>query len=176
MATSPKTTPRPPAITKKDLLSELEGPLGQLADGLATVVLSALEGKSSSTSPGKKGLSTAGTAADAYKDFVPETDFRSNYSELVKAIWADPSLEGQIMGNPRLLRDYGFSQIPKKVQFAVAVGLPTPAGFSSMQDELEQGASGTVTIFIPPIPSLDDSLTTKDTTVCCSCCPCCCCT
>jgi len=150
--------------------------LGQLADGLATVVLSALQGKSISTSPGKKALSTVGTAADAYKDFVPETDFRTNYSNLVKAIWADPSLEGQIMADPTLLGDYGFTEIPSKVQFAVAVGLPTPAGFSSIQDDMEQAAGGTVTIFIPPLPSMDDSLVTKDTTVCCSCCPCCCCT
>ena len=125
----------------------------------------------------KKGLSTgAGGPLDIYKDFVPESDFRTCYSELVKAIWADPSIQRDIENNPRLLKsEHNFSTAPKRVRFATAVGLPTPEGFEGLQADF-QDASGTVTIYVPPLPNMDESLTEKDVTICCSCCPCCCCT
>jgi hypothetical protein len=125
----------------------------------------------------KKGLSVAGGGAlDVYKDFVPESDFRTCYSDLVKAIWADPSIQRDIESNPRLLKtEYNFPIAPKRVRFATAVGLPTPEGYEGLQTDFSQDG-GTVTIYVPPLPNMDESLADKDVSICCSCCPCCCCT
>jgi hypothetical protein len=123
----------------------------------------------------QKGLSTAaGAALDAYKDFVPESDFRSAYSELIKAIWTDPTIQKDIEDNPRLLKqEYNFPVAPKNVRFATAVGIPTADGYDGQQTDFTQNASGTVTIYVPPLPDFDQSNAAKDVSICCCCCPCC---
>ena len=114
---------------------------------------------------------------DFYRDLVPESDFRKNYSDLIRQIWIKPGLTVEIAKDPSLLRNYGFQNIPREVRFATATGIPTPEGYNNASDELQADEAGLVTFFIPPRLDIDDSaVTAAGDSCCCCCCPCCCCT
>jgi len=114
-------------------------------------------------------------------------DFKTAYSNLVKAVWADPSVEAHVRANPALLKQYGFATVPRVVTFASAQGKDTINGYLKAQQDY-QGNTGAVTFYVPPSPQMQatGSLTADGTsnppdpgepppdpgTYCC-CCPCC---
>jgi|GEM_PF-3459322 len=114
-------------------------------------------------------------SASSYRNLVPDSAFREHYSNLIKAIWSDPGLSEEIEKDPSKLKQFGFTDIPTKVRFAVATGIPTEAGYDQQMHDVAEG--GVVTFYIPSKPRMDDSfLTTAGDSCCCCCCPCCCCT
>jgi hypothetical protein len=110
-------------------------------------------------------------------------DFRISYSNLIKAIWADPSVEKNVSANPSLLLKYGFDHAPAHVQFLPAKGPDTAQGFDQLKTEFENPSNQKITFYIPPKPSQYQApagsaggATTQDSCCCCCSCPCCCCT
>ena len=106
------------------------------------------------------------------------SDFRVAYSKLIRAVWADPGLQGQIQSNPALLKSYGFSDVPSSVSFKDASGKPSIGGYDQQMDDATHKS---VTIYIPPKPGLGAAPGSSGEAelggdACCCCCPCCTCT
>lgn len=110
-------------------------------------------------------------------------DFRVAYSHLIKAIWADPSMEQKVAANPQLLSSFGFAHVPPQVNFAPATGPDTVQGFNQLKSDFDNTANKQITFYIPSRPAMYHAPTgsaggpvTMDTCCCCCSCPCCCCT
>jgi hypothetical protein len=117
------------------------------------------------------------SSLEIYADIVPPSEFRAAYSRLIRAVWADASLADRIRQQPSLLSEYGFQQVPSRVVFGVAAGIPTTQGYDTQRELYQTDEAGTVTFFIPPQPQIDDTLVmAAGDSCCCCCCPCCCCT
>ena len=106
------------------------------------------------------------------------TDFKTAYSNLIKASWQDPSIDEKIVKNPALLKQFGFDSVPNQVRFETTSGKETITGYDQAKNTY-QAHTGLVTFYIPKAPSSvsaggDDG--TLDVTACCCCCPCCTCT
>jgi hypothetical protein len=112
-------------------------------------------------------------------------DFRIAYSNLIKAIWADPNVEREVSKDPKQLLKYGFDRDPPPTQvgFAPTSGPDTAQGFDDLKKQFENTSNQKITFYIPPKPSQYKApvggaggVATQDSCCCCCSCPCCCCT
>jgi hypothetical protein len=108
----------------------------------------------------------------------PESSFRDSYTNLILAIWQNPDLENQIMANPTLITQFGFTVVPQSIRFEPPGATVTPEEYEAYQAEFT--ADQAVTLHIPPQPIIQPGspgdFTTQNTgTIACCCTPCCCC-
>lgn len=97
----------------------------------------------------KMGRSAMSESLEKYQNFVPKGDFRTAYSNLVRAVWKQPNLAAAIQSKPSALSEFGFTKIPKAVQLVTAVGIPTIDGYDNMMREFHSDVQEVVTLVSP---------------------------
>ena len=110
------------------------------------------------------------------------SQFRVAYSNLVKAIWQDPTVQAKVTSKPALLKHFGFDHIPSSVDFKSASGPEDVSGFQNLESSFAK-ATTNFTFYVPPKPAAGTpaaaavaGTASGDACCCCSCCPCCTCT